>query len=172
MKKRKYIVLVLFISCCVFISLKYRNDFTLEQKVFADFDAYLKQPSVKISAFTNFDWDYFIFILSDPYANEDYFFVKSGQVVYQNPDRYDNIEGENNRHRLEFQVDERLAAKDWSKFYQLKKYEHALICNSKAVITLVNTHDEGLRDLQFLPDIKNCHVVKSPFVFKEYGVLE
>lgn len=93
-------------------------------------------------------------------------------MVYQNPDRYDNIGGENNRHRLKFQVDERLAVKDWSKFYQPKKYEHALICNSKAAITLVNTYDEGSRDVRFLPDIKNCHVVKSPLQFKEYGVLE
>lgn len=170
MNKRKYIVLLILALVCIFFYDK--NNFVLEKKVWADFDNYLKKPNIKIADYTNFNWDYLVFIRSDEMMNQDYFFVRNGRVVYQNQRRYDNIESENNDDRLKFNIDEASVVQDNTGFYQLKKYESAVVCNQNAVITLKQLDDEKVKNLIFLMDSKNCHLVKSPLQFIEYGVMK
>lgn len=170
MKKIRYVLILLFTLVLVFYFFIFKNRFTLEKDVWENYDYYSQNPKVKISDYTNFKWDYFVFVLRDEYYNQKYFFISEGHNIFNNKQRYDNSESEKNYHLLKFEVDHLSYQPDQLNFYTIKKYESALVCNKNTVITFVK--DDSLKNILFLPDKNNCVLVKSPLNLKEYGILE
>lgn len=170
MKKIMNALVLLFTLVLIFYFFIVKNKFTLEKEVWENYDYFSQNPKVKIDDYTNFKWDYFVFVLRDEYYNQKYFFLRGGRNVFNNKQHYNNSEWEENNHLLKFEIESLNYQPDKLNFYKIQKYEKALICNKNTVITFVKNKE--FKNLLFLPDKNNCVLVKSPLTLKEYGVLE